>query len=779
MLANSLGQDLEKHLVAVSKVSKAMAEHLGVLPSLVKEAEIAGLLHDIGKAIIPFQNYIKKAKTDDDEIHGSSFHHEVSWAFLIHKMNRDVHGNILSAVYWHHAQPIDKDNKFEPKGDNETILNGIDLNPVEDMFNALVTKYGISFTSSAVNQPVPIPEFFLPDGTGDNNSNAERLVVRGCVISADRCVSGLSPEEVSDIADGTHNSASLVRALISGNVGCYKTPSGYDIKRFTTQEKCAQDSYNSNKSVVQVRATAGYGKTIIGLLWGSMHGKKIIWVCPRNVVAKAVYDNILKEMSALGITCTVELYLTGKRESCNFDAKSAIPEFNSDIVVTNIDNLLAPMISNRVSERLFSIMGGVVVFDEYHEFVGEAPLFAAFITLMRVRSRLSSTARSLLLSATPTNMHILWDSSTVKTLMLPNALEHYPAAHNLPYNIEFSESLPPNLEPGSLTVLNSIKNSQKTYLGMGADYLVHSKYTDQDRKIIMSTITSEFGPKGTGVVKGRTVISAPVIQAAMDISFKDLTDSVISPEASLQRIGRCDRWGTLRNGKTPLIRFMNLMDPNGKNEDKSEAAVIKTIYSSIPRQLWLFFLRSNLNGVKSITLDELYKLYNRFYIQNGSAIINFLKKCYKTGLSDLQDYYPTKVICRKNNGKKTGSRSLRSPDGSYFITVKTSKGSWLTPQEAMSEGKMDLWNRYTGGNSGAFAYKLNKLRTMEVIIKKLIGLGYTKYQVVLNKKRIPKNLQAWLKLAKDPETPLPDVSRVYDTKGGQTQDKIGLGLREI
>jgi hypothetical protein len=153
---------------------------------------------------------------------------------------------------------------------------------------------------------------------------------------------------------------------------------------------------------------------------------------------------------------------------------------------------------------------------------------------------------------------------------------------------------------------------------------------------------------------------------------------------------------------------------------------------------------------------------------------------YKTGLKDLKDFEPTKSTIKKTTNKKakTGSKSLRSPDGSYYFTVEKSGGTWLGPDEVLSESRKDLFARYTGKKSVSNISKLGNLRTMEIILKKLVAAGYEEYQTILNKKRVPKDKESWFKLAKNPETPLPDVSRIYNTRGGKTQNKIGLGLRE-
>jgi hypothetical protein len=36
-----------------------------------------------------------------------------------------------------------------------------------------------------------------------------------------------------------------------------------------------------------------------------------------------------------------------------------------------------------------------------------------------------------------------------------------------------------------------------------------------------------------------------LLQASLDISFNDLYEDILSPQSTLQRIGRCDRFGNV------------------------------------------------------------------------------------------------------------------------------------------------------------------------------------------------------------------------------------------
>jgi hypothetical protein len=55
-------------------------------------------------------------------------------------------------------------------------------------------------------------------------------------------------------------------------------------------------------------------------------------------------------------------------------------------------------------------------------------------------------------------------------------------------------------------------------------------------------------------------------------------------------------------------------------------------------------------------------------------------------------------------------------------------------------------------------------------IKALYACGYIRFKRIIKKSVPPKSLPHWFRLARDPETPLPDFSRVYDKKLGLKQN---------
>ena len=344
-----------------------------------------------------------------------------------------------------------------------------------------------------------------------------------------------------------------------------------------------------------------------------------------------------------------------------------IEEFNSDIIVTNIDNFLSPSINTNNSERLFFINNCDVVFDEYHELVREEALFAGFVNIMNVRNRYTNS-RTILLSATPLQVNNLWDSGiNLQTKILPTNDSHYPSAHKKKYDIhtyelQSIENFKTRQKTSSVVVFNGINNSQVIHNQVGSRKLIHSKFCSSDKDKIFEDIYNNFDKNSSRFLSKENITGTHVIQASLDISFFNLYESVLSPQATLQRVGRCDRWGDY--DKLPKISIYKI-------NDKGENKMKDVLYTNNLSDKWFDFISKH-DG-KSINLDKLYDIYNEFHKNNSIEIKKYIENCHDKSLQNFIRIFPkhfTPKLKKEEKVIRAGANKLRSNGDEIFFICK-------------------------------------------------------------------------------------------------------------
>jgi len=339
MLAKSNGQSLEAHSVLVSKFAEKIAKQtiLDCDEKLLHVIKIAALLHDIGKCTIFFQNKLKRG-FDEEQIEDSKpknkkyRHNELSWAFLsryFSGLKGEDLNKVLNAVYWHHGIS----NEFGKYKDTDVIkdFSTEEISLVSDFVTNILKKYDAeNFYNYSIKEkeytPKPQPSFYVNDENA-SIKNAENLFIRSCIISADRLASKYDSVNDDEITN-------LVRNYNFVNYNFdFSKHKYFGSERFTQQLEIV----DSTLKTTQINAPAGFGKTLLGMLWAFKRNKRVIWVCPTNVVATSVYNSIIEELQHFGDNnVTVELFLTSEVKKSNHKTFG----FDSDIIVTNIDNYL-------------------------------------------------------------------------------------------------------------------------------------------------------------------------------------------------------------------------------------------------------------------------------------------------------------------------------------------------------------------------------------------------------------------------------------------------------
>lgn len=657
LLSKSSGVNLIKHSKNVSFVSEFIGEQILKNPTEKEKRiiKIGGLLHDIGKCVDEFQKILK----NENKKTGFKFlHNEIGWAFL-HKYLNTEHLNvnsemIINMVHWHHGilnsmNTTSSDEILDEIGDENIML----------LKHILIDLMGDNSVLKTPRNKKMSPLFYKKEDDYEEY-NEFFSILRTCVISADQIVSNLEKNDI-DLTITQDNFKNILPPIISSILNkkeniIIEKPFEFDEDRFITQKEII----NNCENTTIVKAPAGFGKTMVGLLWSTKNNKKTIWVTPRNVVAKSVYQSLINEINILQISVNVELFLTGG-EIYENNHNNSLPQFSSDIIVTNIDNFISPTISEQISDRLFLIHTANVVFDEYHEFVTDLPIFASFVNLMRSR-HMYTNCETILLSATPIKIWNFWEGG-IKTKILPNVENHYFPIHDRKYLIRVINELNHDLVGSDIILYNSIFESQLKKSKTPNSILFHSEFEEVEKNEIFKSVMEKYGKKSEMVNNKPTLIATLIAQASLDISGLRLYDSLMSPETSIQRIGRLGRFKKDYNEQLTYTLF--------RPQSKSEKYVVNNIhYDEDLSELWYNEMLKYNN--QYLTLSEIYQIYNDHIKKHEKIINKFLKTKYNISIDILSQIYPRRNFFEKSSEKniKADSNKLRSIGTEIFYTTR-------------------------------------------------------------------------------------------------------------
>ena len=758
-------------LVHHQKNVSAVSEYLGniLIPNidLIGIIKKVGLIHDIAKAIKRFQ---KMLETTSNKTGIKFLHNEIGWAFIktYLKVSDGELELISNSIYWHHGIINKMSDSY-----SDTILAELTEEDIQTMKDLVKYLLGDGYLHEEKKNLGSVTPLFYKQETQNDYYNKKFSIIRSCVISADRIVSEFENNNPTLLFDINSIPSEIIETI---NMVMLKTEN-FTIDnslivdtyieecRFNIQMGIANDCDFDNTNIIQ--APAGFGKTMVGLIWASKNSKKTIWVCPRNMIAESVYDSILKEINTLKLTgVTVELYLTGEVSKSNHNNTNG---FESDIIVTNIDNFLKPSITDRIANRQFLTYSANVVFDEYHEFVTDEPLFACFINLMKSRHQ-NTKCRTILLSATPVKINPLWETDKI-TIILPQENKHYPAAHTKNFLVETYDEYPyfGSGSDSSVIITNSINEAQYYYnqIGNNNQQLVHSKYEEDVKNGIFDKILKEYGKNSPRLINKDNIVGTFIIQASLDISFAYVYESVLSPEFSTQRLGRLNRFGDY-NSILPVFTIFKLKDRNNsKRISMGENSVINEHYTKDLCDLW-FDEMNKING-QSITLNDFYIIYNN-HVENYKVERNkFFREKYNNSLKSLsKSIYPVRqnnTNSVKPNKYKINNNKIRSAGNNkiYCITKRTYNKGYTKPIE------VEVYNNDFSITFGENSKTLgNMLKEMKKVMR--VGIEDVDYKKILRKKdRI--TLEEIQKLARNSDTPYIRFDNVHDDVYGEIKKK--------
>jgi CRISPR-associated endonuclease/helicase Cas3 len=721
--ANTNKQDLAEHLFAVGYIaSKVMSASVPEDNKMQKSAFIAGGSHDMGKVEPIYSKWVSGNISDslsnipeDGEHIDNQFnfekhprHNEISYLLFTllastDGLNQDNIERIKHTIFWHHAKPIRKSDFQDAATIFSLLVKNICESSLDNLFalssdiaervNVISESYDFEhrlpeFKSRLdedifdLLEGVRLPEYksyskrsSLSDYNRSILKNAKNNLMRSAVISADRIVSALSGEELSDLIRDKLLDKLLEKLHATDSdlkMNIEKCLAGFEERspgsKRNTQQTDAASKLSIAENISVLNGPAGCGKTKIALEWAKLtDADKIIWVCPRVHVCMGLLNDLTSQdylpEASIEINTGEFRYLIkngNKKLLDDFD------QFSGDIVITTIDQIVNTITTHNRITGLNHFMKSHVVFDEFHELINLSGFNILFTELVECKKLKRNKANTLLVSATP---HYLFVSDVLG--IDSEDIIGIESFNSNTYNIQYDEyeegrqddtnTFYMKQTENTFVISNTATTAQLSFIMNHKDensLLLHSKFLKKDKEQLFNEAYQSFC-RG-GVPKYTVLRSGPIIQASLNISCSKMVSEFTTAENFLQRLGRLNRFGE----NNDLSLYIYAIPKNVlKGRAKTRCARFLDSQNSYDSAVkWYQFLKEKLNK-KPITIIELYTIYSEFYKDKASsdAIKEELLNSFNAGIELINKKIldPVSFPTSKKSNAKIKKNSLR------------------------------------------------------------------------------------------------------------------------
>ena len=532
---------LLRHSADVMHLGNDLANRMKLNSRLRMKALLACALHDIGKATIDFQEYIRRKKR-------KAYPHALASFPLIlaaEGMMNNYYGwdsyelTATASVLTHHS-PLGPElyRGFEAPGYHPDLKIFLG-----DLWN-LLESYEVN--------GLPGVEQFLQFTQPLLNKDSSPATVLDCVTHAKGqlkySIRGLlqvlpahefaQVKSVLHLADwlasaGKHDASILF--LNSGKQIVKSHTSKFPLRNFQRQ---AEDSYNEN---IQLRAPTGTGKTEALLLWAN-DTDRLIYLLPTQATVNAMWRRMRRIYGNDNVALAhgrANYMLRNESDEDPLEERLFGSVFAKPVTVATLDQYLISHLNGRHwEERRCLAKQSKIVLDEIHAYEPYTLglLLKALETDPPARLAIASaTLPPSLLKLFPKGTlveaeHSLWQRTRHRLHLEDDLLQNV-----LERALSFATS-----GKRVLIVANTIREAQMLYqtlkneLNWDECHLLHARFTFQDRQNREEKVKD---PK-----PGTIFIATQIVEVSLDISYDILLTEIAPIDALVQRMGRVNRF---------------------------------------------------------------------------------------------------------------------------------------------------------------------------------------------------------------------------------------------
>lgn len=398
-------QTLESHLVGVADLASQFAAKL----QLSKQGELLGLLHDLGKYSIEFQNYLKSATgalnqdedeewVDSEKLKGKVDHSTAGAQLVWQKLSDQnqlgqIVGQILAlCIASHHSGLIncltadststgeDAFTKRTSKADSRTHLNEAIGKADETILvharDLLARPEMLTAMQMAIGKIIR----YAPD-KNDRSIVAQQqigLLVRflfSCLIDADRVDSAdfENPKQARLRMRGSYAEWGTLITRLENHLTSLTPKHPVDLLRQDISTHCLNGSQRS-KGLYTLTVPTGGGKTLASLRFALHHAKKhgmdrVIYVIPFTSIIDQnaeVTRDILEPDGTLPGSVVLEHHSNLTPANQTWRGKILSENWDAPVIYTTSVQLLEALFGagTRGARRMHQLANAVIIFDE-------------------------------------------------------------------------------------------------------------------------------------------------------------------------------------------------------------------------------------------------------------------------------------------------------------------------------------------------------------------------------------------------------------------------------
>lgn len=541
---NSQGiQTIKEHLNGTAKLAGEFAEKFGKQDW----GYCCGMLHDIGKYSVDFQ---EKIKWDSKR--------QVDHATAGARACREKGGKYRFLEYCiagHHAGLADHGDNFD-NGGNATLMGRMQKK-ISD-YTAYRTEIEIPEISS---DPFDLKKTTNPDFS----LSVFIRMIYSCLVDADF----LDTEAFMNDGKEERNPGESIEILfeklekhISGWLNNQDTDT-VNGRRSEILRYCLEKG-KAEKGLFHLTVPTGGGKTIASLAFALRHAvehqmDRVIYVIPYTSIIEQnarVFRDILGDRNVLENHCNVDYESTEKSTEELRAMQLASENWDKPVVVTTNVQFFESLFANKSSKcrKLHNIANSVIIFDEAQMLPNDylKPCIAMIEELMN-----NYGTSVVLCTATQPALTSFFQSKAPATQLCPRLQEQFEFFKRTQFEnagVVTEDSLIKKLEEEqqALCIVNTKKRAQSIYKqlkGTGVYHLSTSMYPVH-RKRVLDEVREKLRSNEKCIL-----ISTSLVEAGVDLDFHSVYRELAGVDSMIQAAGRCNREGRRKAESSKVFIF--------------------------------------------------------------------------------------------------------------------------------------------------------------------------------------------------------------------------------